>query len=286
VAQAVVRAAKGGDCKPRAAWLKRAAALCAWQLFEPKRGERVDPEWQQAVDSGGETVVRLASPGLKRVDGSGLVRARVQVDPAVASQPEEPDEPEAVPEPLAPPPSEPPRVAASGHDRDHERAAEAKTATEIQTVQVREPAAASGKEESADRTIETPPVHDTPRVVQPVRPPAPAAPFAAPFGDLTGEGEIRPDEAAVAAAASSRIPKIVKGDPALSDDALAAEVALAVETEMSADPGWAQVARGPEAFDAQPAGPDEKPGEEVSDEDVEEVHDLAQPLPDSEPDAK
>ncbi|TMA30964.1 MAG: hypothetical protein E6J88_04795, partial [Deltaproteobacteria bacterium] len=62
VAQALVRAATGGDCKPRTAWLKRAAALCGWQLVEPARGDKVDPEWHQAVDSGGETVIRLACP--------------------------------------------------------------------------------------------------------------------------------------------------------------------------------------------------------------------------------
>ncbi len=63
VAQAVVRAAKGGDAKVRTAWLKRAAALCSWQLVEPARGQPVDPEWHQAVDSGGDSVVRLASAG-------------------------------------------------------------------------------------------------------------------------------------------------------------------------------------------------------------------------------
>ena len=47
-------------------------------------------------------------------------------------------------------------------------------------------------------------------------------------------------------------------------------MALAVETETSADPEWAQVARGPKAFD-----PDE-----VGDEDVEEVHELSEPLTD------
>ncbi len=113
VGQALVRAAKGGDYKPRRAWLKRAALLCSWQLVEPERGSALVPEWHLAIDSGGSTVVRLASPGIKHADGSGLVRARVHVDPAAASLPEEPDELQAVPEPLEPPPSSPPHSAVS-----------------------------------------------------------------------------------------------------------------------------------------------------------------------------
>jgi len=266
VAQGVVRAANGGDCKPRTAWLKRVAALCAWQLFEPKRGEQVDPEWHQALDSGGDTVVRVACPGLKRIDGSGLVRARVQVDPAVASQPEEPDEPEAVPEPLAPPPSEPPRAAASGGDRDHEHKNENENDRD--------------RDRDHDRDHETVP----PPGVEAVRLPAPAAASDAPFGDLTGEREIRPHEAAAAAASASRIPKIVSDDPMRSDEGLAAEVALAIETEMSTDLG-AQVARSPEAFDAQPAGPDEDP-KDVTEDDLVEVQNLTELPPDSDPNAK
>ena len=45
------------------------------------------------------------------------------------------------------------------------------------------------------------------------------------------------------------------------------------------DPDWAQVARGPQAFEGQPKGPDEVP-EEVADDEVEEVHELNEPLPD------
>lgn len=252
VAQAVVRAAKGGDCKPRTAWLKRGAALCGWQLVEPARGETVNKEWHQAVDSGGDAIVRLACPGLKRADGSGIVRARVHVDPAVASQPEEPDEPAAVPEPLAPPP---PSLEAAPHD----------TPVESPKVDVERTS------EMAKITAELPKVQPTTAENAPVPLPAPAAPF----GDLAGGGEIHADEAAAAAHAASRMPKIVKDDPARSDEALAAEVALAVETEMSEDKSWAQVARGPAAFAPQPAGPDE-----VMDDDVEEVHELSEPLPD------
>jgi hypothetical protein len=121
--------------------------------------------------------------------------------------------------------------------------------------------------------------------VEAVHLPAPAAASEAPFGDLAGKGEIRPHEAAAAAASASRIPKIVSGDPTRADEALAAEVALAIETEMSSDMGWAQVARGPETFDAQPAGPDEVP-KEVTEDDLVEVQDLTELPPDSEPDAK
>jgi hypothetical protein len=135
--------------------------------------------------------------------------------------------------------------------------------------------------ENEDGAVETDPVHDTPPDVAPVPPPTLAA-FTTPFGDLTGEGEIKPHEAAAAAEAASRIPRIVADDPARSDEALAAEVALAVETETSMDRGWAQIARGPDAFDAPPEGPDD----EVTDDDVEEVHELSEPAPDADPDAK
>ena len=85
VAQALVRAAKGKDCTSRTAWLKRAAALCGWQLVEPSPGEPLQEEWHVAIDSGGAQIVRIASPGLKRADGSKLVEARVLVDPAAIS---------------------------------------------------------------------------------------------------------------------------------------------------------------------------------------------------------
>lgn len=253
VAQAVVRGARGGDCRPRTAWLKRGAALCGWQLVEPARGEAVSPEWHQAVDAGGSTVVRLACPGLKRADGSGLVRARVHVDPAVASQPEEPEEPKAEPEPLTTPSSLPPL------EDEPQAQAEAPPA----------PAPAAASEPPI-----APVVASDPGGPVPLPPPAPPQPFAAPFGDL-GEGQIRPEEAAAAATAASRIPKIVSGDPTHNDEALAHEVALAVETEVSSTSGeWAAVARGPEAFEP-PVGPDE-----VVDSEIEEVHELTEPLPD------
>src|SRR5206468_994076 len=107
VAQAVVRAARGGDCKVRTAWLRRGAALCGWVLIEPADGP-VDPELHQAVDAGGDEIVRIASPGVRRTDGSVLVRARVHVDPAARDLPPEPDEAPAVPEPITPPSSLPP----------------------------------------------------------------------------------------------------------------------------------------------------------------------------------
>ncbi|HET9751840.1 MAG TPA: hypothetical protein VFP52_02715, partial [Myxococcales bacterium] len=189
VAQAVVRAARGSDCKPRTAWLRRAAALCAWQLLEPQRGDPVRDELCKAVDAGGEAVVRLASPGLRRADGTTLVRARVQVDPAAANAPEEPDEPAAVEEPLAVP-------------------------------------------EEALRAVEAAPAPpaDAPAGAGPAE--VPGGPSAAggpdkalPFGDVGGE-QIQSGEAAAAAEAATRIPRIVPDDPLASDEALAAEVAL------------------------------------------------------------
>lgn len=235
VAQGVVRAAKGGDCKPRTAWLKRAAALCGWTLVEPARGDKVDPEWHQAVDSGGESVVRLACPGLKHADGSGIVRARVHVDPAAASLPEEPDEPAAVPEPIAPPPKE---------------------------------------ELEVTRKLELPPPKKA--EADPEEKADPPPPPAAPFGEIASDEKVRPEEAAAAASAAARMPKIVPEDPSHDDEALAAEVALAIHTEMGTDKQWAKVARGPDAFES------ESPAD-VSDDEVEEVHELKEPLPEPEP---
>jgi hypothetical protein len=188
VAQAVVGAARGGDCKPRAAWLRRAAALCHWSLIEPQRGDELQEE-HSPIDSGGKKVVRLASPGMRRADGSVLARARVHVDEAAGDLPEEPDESQPLPEPLTPPPP----------------------------------------------SLEVPPSAPLPaEVVAPISLPPLSPPVSgAPFGDLGGDEAIRPEEAAAAAASASRMPKIVSGDPASFDEALAAEVALAVEAEMS-----------------------------------------------------
>jgi hypothetical protein len=262
VAQAVVRAAKGGDCRPRTAWLKRGAVLCGWLLVEPPRGSAVEPEWHQAVDSGGSMVVRLACPGLKRADGSGLVRARVQVDPAVASQPEEPEEPKAVPEPLEPPPPSPPGIPLTDESSDDEQEVPEQAAAP-------EPPVAPAIAESA------PPARDAPVPLPAPRPRDPAErtdSFASPFGDGA--------EVASAANASGGSPRIVSDDPARSDVALAQEVALAVDTEVSSISGeWAAVARGPEAFDA-PRGPDEVVG---GGWELEDVHELTEPLPEEEP---
>jgi len=79
VAQAIVRAAKDDDGGARLSWLQRTAALCGWHLFSPSPGDPVLPEWHQAVDTGGDRVVAVACPGLKRPDGPPIVEARVKV---------------------------------------------------------------------------------------------------------------------------------------------------------------------------------------------------------------
>jgi hypothetical protein len=310
VAQAVVRAAKGGDAKVRTAWLKRAAALCSWQLVEPARGQPVDPEWHQAVDSGGDSVVRLASPGLKRVDGSGLVRARVHVDPAAAALPEEPDEPAAVPEPLSPPESQLARASSGpamdelesplelggapktdrfpAPAREPDRAPAAARESGGAPAPAREPDPAPTPDPAHTRAHEPDP-NPAPEGARPPDPEALPLPASTPpFGDITGEGEIRSEEAAAAAQAASRIPKIVDDDIIRSDEALAAEVALevasAVETELSADePGWGQFARRTESLAIRPAGPDEVADDlatVLDDEDLEGVHELSETPPD------
>ena len=73
------------------------------------------------------------------------------------------------------------------------------------------------------------------------------------------------------------MPKIVEGEHL--DEALAAEVALAIETETSADPEWAQVARGPEAFDGESGEHEEGADYQVADDDVEEVQEPGEQMP-------
>lgn len=199
VAQAVARAAKEGDGEGRRDWVKRCMALCGWQLLDPSPGDPVNPDWHHALEGGGATVRRVVSPGLKRADGSALVRARVHLE---AAEPE--PAAQLVPEPVTPMLAEVAPVAAEA---------------------ARQP-----------------------------QPPQIGAfdPLPAPFGDMAGESRIRAEEAAAAAQAASRMPKIVSDDPTRSDAALAAEVALVHQP----------VAR-----------------EEVA-EDVVEVHELIEPLPD------
>ncbi|HYY53323.1 MAG TPA: hypothetical protein VE755_10640, partial [Myxococcales bacterium] len=70
LAQAVVRAAKAGEGDARASWVQRTAALCGWQLVEPRPGEPLDSGWHDAADAGGTEVVAVVCPGLKRTDGT------------------------------------------------------------------------------------------------------------------------------------------------------------------------------------------------------------------------
>ena len=269
VVQAVVQAAKGGDCKVRTHWLQRAAALCGFGLIEPREGEPVDSGLHQPIDQGSGAVVRLASPGVRRSDGSVLAPARVHLDPAARELPPEPEEAPAFPEPILPPErmppppvSPPPPVPESVFSEED-----------------------SGREAEVDDPDKTRPIFYEPRAAPPrpapLEPPPPPAdalhaepppppvdekaraqlPFAAPFGDLAGGVEINPDEAAAAANAASKMPKIVSTDPAHLDEALAAEVALAVESAGSEHREWPQ-GQHTQKFDSQPFGPDEEPADE------------------------
>ena len=74
-------AAKAAEGDARASWLQRAAALCAWQLVDPKPGQPLEPEWHEALDTGGTEIIAVVCPGLKRSDGTAITRARVLVDP-------------------------------------------------------------------------------------------------------------------------------------------------------------------------------------------------------------
>ncbi|MFL5455174.1 MAG: hypothetical protein ACJ78X_02115, partial [Myxococcales bacterium] len=60
-------------------WLRRAAPLCGWTFLEPSANDPVDPELHEAREPGepGEIVQRVLVPGVKRSDGSLLLRARI-----------------------------------------------------------------------------------------------------------------------------------------------------------------------------------------------------------------
>jgi len=57
-------------------WLSRAATLCGWTLVEPKENDAVDATVHD-VREPGQVVSRTLVPGVKRADGSVLVKARV-----------------------------------------------------------------------------------------------------------------------------------------------------------------------------------------------------------------
>jgi hypothetical protein len=189
-AQAIVRGAKRDDGESRTIWLQRAAALCGWQLITPAPGDAVQPGFHQPVDNGGDTVVALACPGLKRADGSPIVEAQVKVDPGVVRP-----EPKSM---ATPPPPPPDAEMHSGNLVSEERAKPA--------IAEAQPA------RSAAPFALLPPHTSEPEL---------------PSNGVPEETPVRPEEAAAAAMAAARMLRIVTGDPAMNDEALAAEVALA-----------------------------------------------------------
>jgi hypothetical protein len=84
LAQAVVRGTGGSDSRERTAWLERAAALNGWQLLAPKAGEPFDEGLHKSVAGSGPQIEGVVCPGLRRADGSPLVRARVRTRPGAA----------------------------------------------------------------------------------------------------------------------------------------------------------------------------------------------------------
>jgi hypothetical protein len=69
-------AAAPGPEEELTGWLSRAATLCGWTLIEPKANDPVSAEIHDAREPG-ETVRRMLVPGVRRADGSVVVRARV-----------------------------------------------------------------------------------------------------------------------------------------------------------------------------------------------------------------
>jgi hypothetical protein len=257
IASAVVRAEKPGEPETRAAWLQRACALCGWVLVEPKAGESLEAAAHEAVDSGGSAVVAVICPGLKRADGSVLARARVRVgalveQASVAVEPRSPVEADSSAEarPLEP---------AVPADIDVGPSATLAEVTQpmagiLPAASVAEAAKAAPLESIASEApampalILEPTGHTQPLALLPAPRPTVMA-----LLDLSGESPILPDEAAAAAVAAARVPKVVAEDPSANDEALAA---AAISPALEAVPY------------------------EIDDSDVEEVHALVEPLGD------
>src|SRR5437868_863658 len=176
-----------------------AAALCAWQLVEPKPGQPLETGWHEALDTGGTEVVALVCPGLKRADGTAITAARVLVNP----KPKE--------TPLAP------EVAAPAPATTEVTPGEA--SAPVATLEAVQPPATNGLAATALSPEPPPPALPVEPVASalPARPVAvtPLALLPAANGsvlsllELAGETEIRPEEAAAAAAAAARATKVV-----------------------------------------------------------------------------
>jgi hypothetical protein len=192
-AETIVRAAKGEDGGSRTSWLQRAATLCGWQLVAPALGDPVQPGWHHAVDSGGDTVVALICPGLKRADGTPIVEARVKVEPGAT---------ERDTQRLSFPP---PRPAEAPPD-----AVEA-LATAVAAAPDPAPA------------IPTQPAVATPLPEMPTQPFAllPPASSSTTLASLSDETAIPGEEVPAAALAAAHALRIVAEDPAANDEALA-----------------------------------------------------------------
>jgi hypothetical protein len=283
VAQAVVRAALGADAEERTAWLTRTAALCGWQLVAPEPGSAFDAEWQQAVDGGGPKLTAVACPGLRRMDGSGIVRARVTTagpaepvaepaaQPVIEPMATKMAEPAQVPLDLGlpPAPEAPPVRAETGSE-----AVANDAAVDAAQISLDLRSAAPAPAELRGDTAEMAPLvlpsgpHPASNAI-PLPAPTkssidPNAAPPSPYGGLSGGDEIRPEEAAAAARSAVLLrPRIVTEDGARGDLGLTTEVAKTGPDETN-----------------EPAQP-----EHITDDDVEEIEDLSEPLADDEPEA-
>jgi len=188
-AETIVRAAKGEDGGSRTSWLQRTATLCGWQLVAPALGDPMQPGWHHAVDSGGDTVVALICPGLKRADGTPIVEARVKVEPGAS---------ERDTKRLSFPPPRPAEPAIDAVEPSPDA---------VEPAQEAEPS--------------PPPPAATPLPEMPATQPFALLPPAAPSSTLASV----PEETAIAgedaALAATHALRIVAEDPAANDEALA-----------------------------------------------------------------
>lgn len=86
----IARAVIGAAAEPgaeRDSWIDRAATVGSWTLIAPISGTPLDPAAHEALDGSGEKVAQLVAAGLRRGNGSVVIRARVRCREVGAATP-------------------------------------------------------------------------------------------------------------------------------------------------------------------------------------------------------
>lgn len=301
VVEGVLKAGAGGAALE--GWLSRALPLCGWTPIVPRPGEAFSAELHEALDRPGDRVSVLVAPGARREDGQ-VLRARVLTQAERAEQaaaaPAQEELPEAETIPDDAHAGEATPGGASASPAGQAAVPEEELHPEAEMVPEEEEAHPAGPAPAAAASpADEPPAAPAPPAAaaeEPAGPPRapPGEGGATDFADGAAaeaaawaqaaeqEAATRAQEAAAAAPAAPVEGGDAAAPPAgLDEEALAAQVAMAVEVETAEDRDWAQVARGPEAFDAAGAATGAAEAEiEVIEEVAEaEVVEAAPPAP-------